>query len=57
MEYSGYGASSGRTALCRDVFEGRMRESRRPSSGNSYADVEAAYEYLVEKRGLPPKRS
>ncbi|CAJ1353006.1 unnamed protein product, partial [Effrenium voratum] len=38
VEYSGYGASSGR-----------------PSSANTYADVEAAYEYLVSV-GVPPKR-
>ena len=27
----------------------------RPSSGNTYADVEAAYDYLVAQ-GIPPKR-
>ena len=27
----------------------------RPSSGNTYADVEAAYDYLVAK-GIPPNR-
>ena len=59
MEYSGYGASSGRfgkravPARYR-VFPGfRVR----PSSGNTYADVEAAYDYLVTTKGLSPKRT
>ena len=42
---------------CFADMSSRYENARRPSSGNSYADVEAAYDYLVEKRGLPPKRS
>ena len=39
MEYSGYGAATGKA-----------------SAANTYADVEAAYDYLVS-RGVSPKRS
>jgi len=41
--------------VCGVEYAGYGAASGRPSSGNTYADVEAAYDYLVAK-GIPPNR-
>jgi hypothetical protein len=48
------GRSAGKTGKPKNRCQ-QWDPNRRPSSGNTYADVEAAYDYLVAK-GIPPNR-